>query len=181
MSKLIKIIFTVAIICFAFNSNLAFATIMHGDVNNDGQITADDCGMIEMQLKGKMNVNKDMIEIEDIDGDNKITSADYALLKRYLNGKLKSLPAIVILNNGGTAAVSISGSETTIDVYIPGANSQDTITIAIFDSNNAFKYINESNLSDGKCKFETEFDTGEYRGVIKFNGTTLGEINFSIN
>ncbi len=66
------------------------ASILYGDVNQDGSIDSLDLTLLKRHILKKSTIN--YIVFADLDGDGEVTSIDSTLLKRYLLRKITEFP-----------------------------------------------------------------------------------------
>ena len=66
------------------------STILKGDVDGDGVITAQDALLVLQLIPTKMSSTADDIiyQIADVNGDGKISAQDASLILQYLTGKV---------------------------------------------------------------------------------------------
>ena len=58
----------------------------YGDVNMDGDITAEDANAIERHISGSITLNNNQLILANVDGDGEITTADSAIILRCVTG-----------------------------------------------------------------------------------------------
>ena len=66
------------------NNNKVDATLVEGDVNKDGKITAGDYVLIKRQIMGEITLTDVQLKSADANGDGKVTAGDYVLIKNYI-------------------------------------------------------------------------------------------------
>lgn len=66
--------------------------VVYGDVNQDGQVTAEDANMVRDYVLGKYSLTKSQCVAADVNGDNEIDSLDYTILNKYILKQSDSLP-----------------------------------------------------------------------------------------
>lgn len=59
-----------------------------GDINNDGEITAQDASLVLQSVAGKVAPSEGQIRVADVNGDGDITAQDAALMLQYVAGKI---------------------------------------------------------------------------------------------
>lgn len=59
-----------------------------GDVDDDGEITAQDASLILQLVAGKITSNTLVYEVADVDGDNEVTAQDASLILQHVAGKI---------------------------------------------------------------------------------------------
>lgn len=62
-------------------------TILYGDVNGDGKITAVDYAKVKNYVLGSISLSDDQIEASDTNHSKSVTAADYGKLKNVVLGK----------------------------------------------------------------------------------------------
>ncbi len=67
--------------------------ILRGDVDQNGQITADDSRLVSRGSTDLSELTDLQIKLADVDGDGQITSADARLVLRYSVGLETKFPA----------------------------------------------------------------------------------------
>lgn len=64
------------------------AAVMLGDVNNDGNITAQDASLVLQAVAGKIELSAAQRQAADVNGDGDITAQDASLILQYVAGKI---------------------------------------------------------------------------------------------
>ena len=59
-------------------------TILYGDVNGDGKITAVDYAKVKNYVLGSISLNDEQIEASDVNHSKSVTAADYGKLKNVV-------------------------------------------------------------------------------------------------
>ena len=59
-----------------------------GDVNDDGQITAQDASLVLQAVAGKITLSDSQISVADVNGDGQITAQDASLILQKVAGKI---------------------------------------------------------------------------------------------
>ena len=62
-------------------------TVLYGDVNGDGKITAVDYAKIKNYVLGNTTLSNEQIEASDVNHSKSVTAADYGKLKNVVLGK----------------------------------------------------------------------------------------------
>lgn len=74
------------------DGSITFETIVYGDANCDGQVTAADAALILRAIVGLSELSPRGVLNADVDGDMEITAADAAAILRYVVGLIEALP-----------------------------------------------------------------------------------------
>lgn len=70
------------------------SSVLFGDLNGDGSITAMDAGMLYGYVNGKIaSLTTDQSAAADVNNDAQITAMDASMIYGYVNGKLAQFPA----------------------------------------------------------------------------------------
>lgn len=70
------------------------SSVLYGDLNGDGSITAMDAGMLYGYVNGKIaSLTADQSAAADVNNDTQITAMDASMIYGYVNGKLVQFPA----------------------------------------------------------------------------------------
>lgn len=83
-------------------------SVLYGDVNGDGKISAKDVLMMKKCIAGAQTPNN--FEGADIDGNGKINTADYSCLKRLIVGDSSVIDALG-LDGAGSGSASFDDAE----------------------------------------------------------------------
>lgn len=67
--------------------------ILHGDVNEDGEISLADAVLLTQYCNGLRTLTEAQLAAADLNGDGEVNMDDAALLIRYVNGLIDRLPA----------------------------------------------------------------------------------------
>ena len=57
-----------------------------GDVNNDGEVTAQDASLVQQHVAGKISVSDE--SVADVNHDGEVTSQDASLIQQKVAGKI---------------------------------------------------------------------------------------------
>ena len=63
--------------------------VAQGDVNDDGQVTAQDASLVLQAVAGKIVLSPSQISIADVNGDTSITAQDASLILQRVAGKIE--------------------------------------------------------------------------------------------
>jgi len=66
----------------------AVSAIVSGDVDGDGEITAQDASLILQLVAGKITAESLIDEAADVDGDEEVTAQDASLILQHVAGKI---------------------------------------------------------------------------------------------
>jgi len=62
--------------------------VLMGDVNGDGQITAQDASLVLQHVAGKTPLNDNVKKVADVNGDGEVTAQDASLILQNVAGKI---------------------------------------------------------------------------------------------
>ena len=59
-----------------------------GDLNGDGQLTAQDASLMLQHVAGKTPIDENTLKAADINGDGEVTAQDASLILQKVAGKI---------------------------------------------------------------------------------------------
>lgn len=106
---------------------------MLGDVDGDGQITAEDAKLINKAAVGSVELTPIQIQCADIDGDSSITTSDSYYINKVLNGSSKIGEYFRdILNNWSVNPdYETDEAQFYIDIPVSGLTASSDIALAV--------------------------------------------------
>lgn len=106
---------------------------MLGDVDGDGQITAEDANLINKAAVGSVELTPIQIQCADIDGDSSITTSDSYYINKVLNGSSKIGEYFRdILNNWSVNPdYETDEAQFYIDIPVSGLTASSDIALAV--------------------------------------------------
>jgi len=143
------------------------ASIVYGDLNNDGRTNSTDYSLMKRYLLGSISFTNEQLKAADVNLDGKVNSSDYTVLRRFLLGSIDLLPY------NGTATYQAE------DAVFSGA---------IFETKNAgytgTGYVNYDNVPGGYIEWTLNIvNAGTYTLTLTYaNGTSSNRtVDISVN
>jgi hypothetical protein len=72
-----------------FKEIIELPAIVPGDINTDGQITAQDASLVLQAVAGKITLSDTQISVADVNDDGQITAQDASLILQKVAGKIE--------------------------------------------------------------------------------------------
>lgn len=117
-------------------------SVIYGDINFDGNITASDLSTMNGVVNGTMTVSEAELVILDLNGDSKVTQEDKELLVQFILGEIDTFPVETMLSE-----IKITKAPDTLSYYVGDTLKTTGMQVTAVYRNGSSKVVTGYNVS----------------------------------